>query len=55
MRKTTHKKSSTNFSIDIALEKEFTEIAARLAVNKSALLELYIRQWVAANKDRKEA
>lgn len=48
-------KTPTNFSIDKELKKEFTKITQRLAVNKSALIELYIEQWVAENKDRTKA
>ena len=48
-------KKRANFSIDKKLEDEFTEVAFRLAVNKSALVERYIRQWVEKNRDREEA
>ncbi len=55
MGKQDYNKTSTNFSIDKELKKEFTEVAERLAVNKSALIELYIQKWVNENKNRKEA
>lgn len=46
-------KTRANFSIDKKMEKEFSELAQRLAVNKSGLIELYIQQWIKENKQRK--
>ena len=55
MSKNELNKTPTNFSVDKELKKEFTEVARRLAVNKSALIELYIQQGVKDNRDRKTA
>ncbi len=40
----------TNFTIDKEIVKEFTEIAKKKAINKSALIENYIKQWIQENK-----
>lgn len=54
MTKDTHTKARADFSVDKDVEREFTLLAKKLAYNKSALIEKYMRQWIEKNKDREE-
>jgi len=53
--KTTHTKTKVNYSVDKDTESKFSELADRLAINKSALIEKFMAKWTADNKDRHEA
>ena len=53
--KTAHTKTKVNYSVDKGTEKEFSEVADRLAINKSALIEKFMAKWTKENKDRHEA
>lgn len=43
-------KRNLNFSIDIPLIEEFDKVADKKAINRSKLIENFIREWVEANK-----
>ncbi len=46
-------KVTVSYTIDIDLVKEFDEYAAKKAVNKSARVELLIREYLASEKKLK--
>lgn len=46
-----NKKKVCAFTIDIELTKEFDDLTNKAAVNKSALVELLIKQWIDVNKN----
>lgn len=43
-------KKMVNYTIDREVFKELTEIARIKAVNRSALVELLLREWIKKNK-----
>lgn len=50
-----HTKIKVNHSVDKDIEKKFSEVADRLAVNKSALIEKFMAKWTKENEGRDEA
>jgi len=39
-----------SYSVDKSLIKEFNKLAKEHAINKSGLMELFIKQWIKENK-----
>ena len=50
--KDTYAKMKASYSIDKKIEKEFTALAQKLAINKSGLIEKYIERWISENKNK---
>ena len=43
-------KKKVNYNIDIKVLNDFTELAKNKAVNKSQLIENFIKEWILKNK-----
>lgn len=46
-------KKMVNYSINKTILKKFDEISMKRAINKSALIELLIKEWIEKTKDNK--
>jgi len=43
-------KKKVNYNIDVKVLTDFTELAKNKAVNKSQLIENFIKEWILKNK-----
>lgn len=49
-----HTKTKVNYSVDKDTENQFSKLADKLAINKSALIEKFMAKWIEENKKRNE-
>lgn len=47
-------KTKVNYSVDKYTENKFSQLADKLAINKSALIEKFMAKWTEDNKKRDE-
>lgn len=47
-------KTKVNYSVDKDTEVQFSKLADKLAINKSALIEKFMSKWTEENKKRNE-
>lgn len=43
-------KTKTNYNIKTTVLKEFNKLSKEKAINKSALIEIFMSQWIQQNK-----